>query len=211
MYLEKLRPYPCFGGLDLASVNDLTAFVLAWPIKEQVYLYPWFWIPTDNLKARSDRDNVRYDLWAKDGFVETTPGAVTDWRFVTARIKQLASLFTIRKIGFDRYGARDTAADLAEVGIEVADVGQGFLSMSAPAKRVEELVLSRNLIHTGHPVLRWNCDCCSVIPDAAGNIKPVKPDAKKNSKRIDGMVAACMAVDCLMREPVQPSYAMEFI
>jgi phage terminase large subunit-like protein len=119
---------------------------------------------------------------------------VTDWRFVTERIKQLAEQFQIREIGFDRYGARDTASDLSEAGIDVVDVGQGYLDMSPACKRLEELVLSRRLKHSGNPVLRWNIDCCSVSADPAGNIKPVKPERNKSSKRIDGVVASAMAV-----------------
>lgn len=199
VFLEHLKPFPCYAGLDLAAVSDLTAFVLAWPIKEYVYAYPWFFLPEDDLVERSKHDNVRYDLWAKQGLLELTPGAVTDWRFVTTRIKQLAHIFKIRQIGFDRYGARDTVADLAEAGMEVVDTAQGFLSMNAPSKGLEELVLSQRLVHTGHPILRWNLDCTTIESDAASNIKPVKPKRQSGSKRIDGIVALIMAIDCLMK------------
>ena len=197
--LARLKRRPCYGGLDLAAVNDLTAFVLAWPVLDFVYLYPWFWIPADNLAERSRRDNVRYDVWAEQGLIELTPGNVTDWRYVTTRIKQLAEIFDIRQIGFDRYGARDTVSDLMEAGLDVADIGQGYVSMNAPARRLQQLVLSRHLVHTGHPVLRWNVDCTTVTQDPAGNIKPVKPDRQRGSKRIDGVVASIMALDCVMR------------
>lgn len=182
-----------------------------WPIEEYVYTYPWFWLPEDDLAERSKHDNVRYDLWAGRGFLELTPGNVTDWRFVTARIKQLAEIFDIRQVGYDRYGARDTVSDLQDAGIDVADIGQGYISMSSPAKRLQELVLSKHLIHTGHPVLRWNVDCCAVSQDPAGNIKPVKPDRQKGSKRIDGVVAAIMALDCAIRGSggyIEPNYAV---
>ena len=180
-------------------MSDLTAFVLAWPIRDYVYLYPWFWIPEDGLAERSKHDNVTYGAWAEQGFIELTPGAVTDWRFVTERIKQLKRTFRIQQIGFDRYGARDTIADLMEAGIEVVEIGQGPVSMNAPCRRMEELVLSKHLVHTGHPVLRWNADCTTTKPDAGGNIKLVKPNRQSGSKRIDGMVASVMAIDCLMK------------
>jgi phage terminase large subunit-like protein len=209
MSLDDLRGYPCYGGLDLAAVSDLTAFVLAWPVDDRVYVHPWFWIPGDDLAERSRRDNVRYDLWAKDGHIELTPGNVTDWRFVTKRILQLAEQFDIREIAFDRYGARDTAAELQEHGLSVEDMGQGYLSMSAPAKRLEEMVLGRKIVHAGHPVLRWNVDCCSISRDPADCIKPVKPERHKSSKRIDGVVAAIMALSRAMQGDggfVQPNF-----
>lgn len=203
VFLARLQRRACYGGLDLAAVNDLTAFVLAWPVRQYVYLYPWFWLPADDLVDRSKRDNIRYDVWAEQGFLELTPGAVTDWRFVTARIKQLAKIFDIRKIGFDRYGARDTVADLMEDGIEVADIGQGYVGISAAAKRVQTLVLSKCLVHTRHPILRWNVDCTTVDQDPAGLIKPIKPNRQKSTKRIDGVVAATMAIDCIMRQEAE--------
>lgn len=205
LFLEKLKPHPCYAGLDLASVADLTAFVLVWPVKQYSYAYPWFFLPADDLAERSKHDNVPYVEWAKQGYLELTPGAVTDWRFVTARIKQLARIFKLKQIGFDRYGARDTVSDLMEVGIDVADTGQGFISMNAPSRRLEELVLSKHLVHTGHPILRWNLDCTTVDQDASANIKPVKPNRQKGSKRIDGIVALIMAIDCAMRNEKKPT------
>jgi phage terminase large subunit-like protein len=189
-----LREYPAYGGLDLAAVRDLTAFVLAWPVDDLVYVHPWFWLPEDGLHERCHNDNVRYDIWANDGFLELTPGAVTDWRFVVERIKKLAQTYRIQEIAFDRYGARDVVADLMDSGLTTIDFGQGTVSMNAPCKRLEELVVSRKLVHNGHPLLRWNIDCTTVKPDAAGNVKPVKPDRKRSSKRIDGTVALVMAI-----------------
>jgi phage terminase large subunit-like protein len=119
---------------------------------------------------------------------------VTDWRFVTQRITQIADTFDIQEIAYDRWGARDTVADLTERGLTVHAHGQGYAEMNAPSKRLFSSVLSRNLVHNGHPVLRWNVDCCSVSGDAADNIKPVKPERGKSNKRIDGVIAAVMAL-----------------
>jgi len=188
----------CYGGLDLAAVRDLTAFVLAWPVDDLVYVHPWFWIPAEGMQERCRRDNVNYADWAEKGFLELTPGNVTDWRFVTERIRNLRSQFDIAEVGFDRWGARDVVTDLEGEGLTVVEIGQGFASMNAPARRLEELVLSRRLRHNGHPVLRWNIDCCTTSTDPSGNIKPVKPDRLKSSKRIDGVVALLMALARLM-------------
>lgn len=149
-------------------------------------------------------------MWVEQGYIEATPGNVTDWRFAEQRIEQLAGIFDIRQIGFDRAGARDTVSELQNFGLNVVDVGQGFLSMSPPAKRLEALVLSHHLVHTGHPVDRWNLDCTTTVPDAAGNIKPVKPDRQKSSKRIDITVARIMAIDCWMKETAQEEVRVSF-
>lgn len=199
--LEWLAGYPCYGGLDLASVRDLTAFCLVWPIDGRMYVKPWFFIPEHELQERSLRDNVRYDQWVKQGCIETTPGNATDWRYVRQRIEQLAQKYYVRSIAYDRYGARDIAADLTEQGLTVEPVGQGYVSTNAPCKRLEQLVLQRDLVHDGNPVLRWNLDCCKIDSDAAGNIKPVKPGGSQSNKRIDGIYALWMALGQAMTAP----------
>lgn len=209
---EKLIGLPAYGGLDLAAVNDLTAFVLWWELNEEFYVRPWFFLPKDGLAERSKHDGVRYDQWAKEGLLELTPGNTTDWEYVTERIGQLREKFDIRQIGFDRYGARDTATRLQkDSGNEefVLPWGQGYLDMSPPCKRIEQLALSRKIHHGGNFILRWNIDCCQVDSDPAGNIKPVKPTRKQASKRIDGVVAMAMAAGVYMRANPEPSGAIE--
>jgi phage terminase large subunit-like protein len=202
-FLEYLKPHPCYAGLDLASVSDLTAFVLAWPIKDVVYTFPWFFIPGEELPARCRQDSVPYDQWLKAGHIEVTQGNVTDWRYVCRRIKELSTVFKIHDIGFDRAGARDIVSDLTDEGIVCTDVSQAMMSLTAPAKRLQELILSTKLVHTGNPILRWNLDCASIYGDSNGNIKVLKPDIGKSSKRIDGIIALIIAMERLQKAPTQ--------
>lgn len=202
---EALVNVPAYGGLDLGATGDLTAFVLLWPHEGNFHVKPWFFLPEKDLIERSRRDGVRYDLWAKDGLIELTPGSVTDWTYVTDRISQLRRKFNIKQIAFDRYGARDTATRLQEESGDpefVIQWGQGYLDMSPACKRLEEMALSCRIRHGGHLVLRWNVDCCPVLTDAAGNIKPDHPKRHRNSKRIDGVNALAMAVGVQMRAAV---------
>jgi phage terminase large subunit-like protein len=86
-----------------------------------------------------------------------------------------------------------------EEGFEIVAFGQGYASMNAPTKKLEELVLSGKILHGGHPVLRWMAGNVSLEQDAADNWKPSK---KKSRERIDGIVALIMAID---RATTQPS------
>ena len=75
--LSDLEGRVCYGGLDLASTTDITAFVLVFPPygdDDKYTVAPWFWIPEDNLKLRVARDHVPYDLWQSQGFLQTTEG-----------------------------------------------------------------------------------------------------------------------------------------
>ena len=75
--LSDLAGRVCYGGLDLASTTDITAFVLVFPPygdDDKYTVAPWFWIPEDNLRLRVARDYVPYDLWQSQGFLQTAEG-----------------------------------------------------------------------------------------------------------------------------------------
>lgn len=197
---------PCYGGVDLGSTSDLTSFSLVWPIGAEVYQRSWFWIPRDGIAERSHRDGVPYGQWAENGHVELTDGQITNWIHVTERIEQICRQYSVRQIAFDRYGARDFASRLQDGGLEVIDYGQGYVSMNAPCRRLEELVSERKLRHDGNPVLRWNADCAEVTSDPAGNIKIVKPKRLYSTKRVDGLVALAMSLGISLTAAPSPTY-----
>jgi phage terminase large subunit-like protein len=214
--IRDLQEYPCFGGLDLGATRDLTSFVLAWPVENKVYFYPWFWIPAHGLKERCRRDNVRYDLWAEQGYVTLTPGRDTDWSFAREHILKLAEEFNIKDIGTDPYAARDTAHELEKAGVTITAVHQKHPDLNLPTKRFEELVTSGDLIHPAHPILTWNLTCCGLSADQEGRIKPTKLE-QVSAKRIDGVLACIFALDRIIRRPpedgesVYESHGITFI
>lgn len=60
----------CYGGLDLSSTTDLTAFCLVFPPEDEDDKYeilPYFWLPEETLDLRVRRDHVNYDLWERQG------------------------------------------------------------------------------------------------------------------------------------------------
>lgn len=189
----------CYGGLDLSSSIDITAFVLIFPPRNDTEKYiflPYFWIPEENMVRRVRRDHVPYDVWAKQGFLQTTEGDVIHYAFIEKFIDDLGKKFHIKEIAFDRWGAVQMVQNLEGVGFTVVPFGQGFKDMSPPSKRLMELVLEKNIAHGGHPVLRWMMDNIFVRTDPAGNIKP---DKEKSTEKIDGAVAAIMGLDRAIR------------
>jgi phage terminase large subunit-like protein len=199
--IPDLTGVPCYGGLDLAAVRDLTAFALCWPYQGKVYYKAWGYIPESAVQEKSQSDGVRYDIWAEDGHVLLTPGNTTDWRYVVQHIRDLAEQYRIEAIAFDRWGARDTAAELQAAGLKVIEFGQGFGSMSPAAKRFESLVHEGTLVQDGNPVFRWCLDCTEVMHDPAGNIKPVHSDRRRDSSRNDLAIAAVMATGIMVVSP----------
>ncbi|ARU45730.1 terminase large subunit [Corynebacterium silvaticum] len=202
--LADLEGRPCYGGLDLASTTDITAFVLVFPpygADDKYRIAPWFWIPEYNLPLRVARDHVPYDLWKQQGFLETTEGNVVHYAHIEHHIEDLGTRFDIREIAFDRWGAVQMSQNLDDAGFTVVPFGQGFKDMSPPSKELMKLALEGKLAHGGHPVLAWMVDNIHVRTDPAGNIKP---DKQKSTEKIDGVVATIMALDRAIRRGTGP-------
>ena len=196
---ESLEGRPCYGGLDLSSTTDITAFSLVFPPTEnddRYYVLPFFWIPEENMAARVLKDHVPYDLWERQGRIITTEGNVIHYGFIEAFIEKLGEKYNIKEIAFDRWGAVQMTQDLDGMGFTVVPFGQGFSSMSPPTKELMNLVLSGRLAHDGNPVLRWMMDNVCVRTDPAGN---VKMDKAKSTEKIDGAIATVMALDRAIR------------
>lgn len=194
----------CYAGLDLASTSDLCALVLLFPEHGNAVL-PFFWLPAETALIRERRNRVPYPAWIQQGFLQTTPGNVTDYDQIREDILELAEQYDIRELAIDRWNSSQLQTQLQQAGIEVVPFGQGFASMSSPSKELERLIIAKNLRHDGHPVLRWNMSNVMTEGDAAGNIKPSK---KKSSEKIDGVVALIMALGrAMVREtPGQSVY-----
>ena len=180
-------------------ISGIIIFVLVFPPADEDDKYsimPFFWIPEDNLDLRVRRDHVNYDLWKKQGFLETTEGNVVHYGFIEAFIEELGTKYSIREIAFDRWGAVQMVQNLEGLGFTVVPFGQGFKDMSPPTKELMKLTLEQKIAHGGHPVLRWMMDNIFIRTDPAGNIKP---DKEKSTERIDGAVATIMALDRAIR------------
>ena len=189
----------CYGGLDLSSTTDITSFVLVFPPlddEDKYIILPYFWIPEDNLTLRVNRDHVPYDVWERQGFLQTTEGNVVHYGFIEQFIERLGERFNIHEIAFDRWGAVQMVQNLEGMGFTVVPFGQGFKDMSPPTKELMKLVLEQKIAHGGHPVLRWNMDNIYIRTDPAGNIKA---DKEKSTEKIDGAVATIMALDRAIR------------
>lgn len=189
----------CYAGLDLSSTGDLTTLVLVFPPSDESEPYqilPFFWLPEETLPLRVRRDHVMYDVWEKQGFLQTTEGNVVHYGFIEKFICELGEKYNIREIAYDRWNATQMVQNLEDDGFTMIPFGQGFRDMSPPTKELMRLVLEHRLAHGGHPVLRWNMDNAFVRTDPAGNLKI---DKQKSTEKVDGAVALVMALDRAMK------------
>jgi phage terminase large subunit-like protein len=184
----------CYCGIDLASTFDTTAFVAIWPDDDGTYdIYAHFFIPEENAAKRAKEDRVPYLEWAKAGFVTLTEGDVTDYDVVRDHVLAFCEKNAVRGVAIDRYNATHLTTQLDNEGVVMKPFGQGFVSMNAPTKLLETLVIQGRLRHGGNPVLQWQASNVQVKTDDAGNVKPTKKNSSSTG-RIDGMVALIMAL-----------------
>ncbi len=195
-----LRGRVCYGGLDLSAVADLTAWVMVFPREddpEALDILARFWCPEARLTDDQNRYKDQYAAWAQGGLLTTTPGNAVDYQQVKKAILEDASQFKLIDMNVDRlFQGYQLSQELADEGIQVFGMGQGFLSMAIPMKEFEGRLLKKKLHHGGNAVLRWQANNVAVKQDAAGNLKP---DKAESQGRIDGIVALVMALDRAMR------------
>jgi phage terminase large subunit-like protein len=188
--------YPVYAGLDLSDCNDLTALVLIAPIEGRWHVKPTFWLPEVGLLDRARRDRVPYDIWAKEGYINLTPGRTVEYEFVAAHLREVYDAFDVMQTGFDRWNFKHLKPWLVKAGFSddelerFVEFGQGFQSMSPALRDLESDLLNEKIAHGNHPVLTMCAANAVVQSDPAGNRKLAK---HKSSGRIDGMVSLTMA------------------
>lgn len=202
--LDDLAGQPCVAGLDLSTRKDLTALCLAFPASDKsagrVRLWPVFFLPTTQLSEREAADKFPYGVHLRNALIVPIAGEVIDFSVVRRTVNELAQRVHIQSIAYDPWNAEHLAQDLAADGFTLEPCRQRFSDMSEPTKQFEALLLAGSIAHPGSAVLDWCAGNVVVVTDASENLRPTK-DPKKTKGRIDGIVAAIMALGQLLKNP----------
>ncbi len=182
-----------WAGLDLASVNDLTALVL---VDENGGVHSHFWLPEYGITEKSRKDKVPYDLWARQELLNLTPGKSVEYEFVADFLRGVFDRYDVQALAFDRYNMKHllpwlVKSDFSEQELEkFIEFGQGTASMTPALRELESMLLNQKLKHGKHPIMNMCCANSKVVGDSGAR----KFDKKTARGRIDGMVALAMAV-----------------
>lgn len=196
---DDLKNQRCFGGLDLASTEDITSLVLLFPKEDGYVLLPFFWLPGDTITKRSRGAGVPYDVWAQQGYIRRTPGEWCDYTYVESDIMRLAEEYQIQEIAFDPKECSMLSQRLLEQGINMIKFVQSFTNFNEPVKLFEQLINEGRLRHWGHPVMEWMVQNVSLARNVSGQRMPSKV---KSGEKIDGVVSAIMALGRAMLQTI---------
>jgi phage terminase large subunit-like protein len=196
--IEQLKGKLCFAGVDLAPKIDTSALVLVFPpltSEEKWRVLEYFWVPADNIIDRVKRDHVPYDTWAKDGFLEPTPGNMTDVRYIAEQITEINKLYDLREIAFDDAWSSELVRMLGESGFPM----QKFIShpqtpqkMNPPCLELMRKIERHELSQTNNPVMRWQMSNLRWATQVGTGF--IKPARDRKREKIDGCASLLMAI-----------------
>lgn len=194
--LEKFNQLSAYAAVDLSSRTDITAFVVVSEPDENEYRYikPFFFCPKDTIDRRSKEDRVPYRYWMDSGLLTATPGNSVDYNYIEDCIVSNYNLLNIKRIEFDKWNASQVVNNLQAKDLNISFFSQAISNFSFPTKFFEKLVYDGKLKHDGNPILSWMLSGCVKIEDSNENVKIHKGNSNKGGKRVDGIVAAIMAI-----------------
>lgn len=185
---------PCWGGLDLASRQDLAALVWVFQLDDGVYyLLPRFWCPEDADNARQRTNKALLRPWVLAGHIRATPGNVADYDEIERDILADVAKFRPRALAFDPWNAQHLITHLTAKtdGLELVEFAQTPANFNEPMKEFERLAKSGKLRHGGNAALRFCVKNVVVQRDANDNQRPHKG---KSADKIDGVTASLMGL-----------------
>lgn len=193
-WIKKLEGLTCYGGVDLSSTTDLTAFVLFFPkqpgLEVAVWL-PFIWRSSKDLDVASRRDKAPYRDWERAGFLTLCPGDTIDFADVERVIADAQKRYDLKMVGFDPYLSRTITQRLEPLVNAIIEVPQDMKNMSPAMKEIEMGVLNRQMKHVHNTCFRWTWGNVRCHVDGNENKKPMK---NRSPGRIDPPVALITAV-----------------
>lgn len=192
-WLDRLRGLTCYGGVDLSTSKDLTAFVLLFPPQpglDSAVLWPFIWRPRGTAEEAERRDHVPYRDWERAGFLEMCEGDIIDYSMVEDRIRWAKQTFDLKMVGFDPYLSRTITQRLSPI-VDIIEIPQDLKNMSPAMKEIEDMMTRHQLLHVHNTCFRWTFGNVRNYVDGNGNCKPVK---NKSTGRIDPAVASIIAM-----------------
>ena len=192
---DRLQTLPCYGGLDLASTQDLTAFALLFrdDSNDCFYLLVHQFVNSEKAYTKKLSAGIDYLAFEQEGDITITPGNVTDYRIVKEHILQQCAKYDVRSIGYDPRFSTYIVSELESDGVSMAPMAQNITTMNGPTKEFEMAAMKGQIIHGGNRCMRWQMGCAVVYTDVNENKRVTKE--RQENKKVDGVIASIIAMN----------------
>lgn len=186
---EELRGCEVVVGIDLSAKIDLTSVNFEAKKDKKYLIKNHSFMPEETIAFRAKTDRAHYQLWAKDGWITPTPGAVVDYSFIKQYIKDKEEKYglIIKEIPADPWNATQFTQDMESEGYTVVEMRQGIKTLGEATKDFREQVYQGNIVHDNSPVLAFAMANAVTKSDSNDNIML---DKSKSTERIDPAAAA---------------------
>lgn len=195
--IEEMEGEPCMVGLDLASKRDLAAMVAIFRHAEKWRIWSRFWLPSSRIR---EVQAVPYQEWVDRGDIVETPGDIIDFEMIEQDLLEFCSRFDVQEIAYDPFQATQLVTRMQDKGLRMVEVGQGFRTMSEPMKELDALIRAGKVEHCGNACMAWNLANTQARMIGGDHVRPVK---QREEEKIDGAVAAVMAMNRWIAEAPQ--------
>ena len=196
---DEFKGEPAWGGLDLSSVEDMTALTFTVSHKGKTRTFVRAYLPQGALDRRLAKGDKSLERFVVSGHLQLTPGETVDYEYIKRDLRTALGYFQVQAVAFDRWNSNQLVNDMLAEGAPMVEFGQGFGSMSAPMKELMVRVLNQQLEYS-NPLFHW---CAANLVTETNPAGDIKPDKSKVKEKIDAAVATIMALGMMILMPVK--------
>ncbi len=186
--IDDFRGAYAIGGADLSKTGDLTCgtLLLMDPETEKRYIHQMYWLPSDKLNERVERDKIPYDKWLEQGLLRLCQGNTISYTDITDWFLEMLNDYSITPLWvyYDAWSANYWVEEMEAHGFIMEKCIQGAKTLSLPMQEMGADLQAKKINYNNNPILKWCLTNTGIITDRNGNIVPIKDQSPK--MKIDG-------------------------
>ena len=200
--LSKLKGEECFGGIDLASVSDLTAVSIMFPPNENRDYFPdkfifksYCFLPEESIENSPNRELYKKAINVKH--LLKTPGNCTDYEYILKLLLDINENTPINDIAYDSWNSTQFCISATDSGLPMTPFSQSIGNFNKCTREFERLILSDKVIIDANVMTRFCFQNATLKTDYNENAKPVKPS---KDQKIDLVIAMLQSLGILLTQ-----------
>ena len=198
-----------FAGIDLASNFDMTSLTIMLRTSNGEYYFKTHcFLPESALNDAVNKD--KYREWAKQGYLDITPGNVTDYDYVLARLVEINEKLPLTNIAYDSWNSSQFVISCTEQGLPMKPFAQNLGSFNKPTREFERLLVKGKIHLEYNPIVNWCFSNATLkIDKVNNNAKPIKSGVQKSGNqpgKIDAVITILESLGIMLADPNMSPY-----